>query len=430
MLNFFKKSSQDKLIRNNFIFFAGSTASGFLNYLFYPILGRLMRVEDFGEVQFLVSLFAQLTIIFSVFGFITVNLVSNSKKGDRLYILTELQRIVIFTTSVMVVLVAFTSPWLEHIFKFKSFVPFIVLAILMLVSVFFLFRNSFLQGKHDFKSVSILGIVNAAGKIIFAAILVMLGFGTIGAILGLLAAQLLALVYAIYKTKNESPFKKSNIPFFTSAKNFITGKAELKRELHYGVFIFALLLSVTVLYTADVLIVKRFFSPQEAGQYSGIATVARIIFFATGSIAGVLLPSIKKKNTNQENKKILKKSFLLFFLIGLPIFIIFIFFPRFITTLLLGEKFAFFSNLLPLLSFSIFMTSLINLIFTYHIALRRYLVFIFAVAGVGLALLLSAFRHNNITAVITNFVAGNIFILAALVCLAIYWRVRSNYEKS
>jgi len=430
LLNFLKKISKDKLVKDNFIFFVGSMAIGFLSYLFYPIIGRLMRVEDFGEVQFLISLFAQLTIIFSVFGFITVNIVSNSKKRDKLYILTELQRIVIFTTSIIFVLIIFASPWLGHIFKFRSFYPFIILAVLMLTSVFFLFRNSFLQGKHDFKSVSILGILNAAGKILFAVILIIIGFGTFGAILGLLIAQLLALVYAIYKTKKELPFRRSDIPFFTSARSFIAGKTKLKKELHYGIFIFALLISITILYTADVLIVKRVFSPYEAGQYSGIAAVARIIFFAAGSIAGVLLPSIKKKNTKDENRKILKKSFILFFLVSVPIFVFFVFFPRFVITLLFGEKFALFSCLLPLLSFSIFMTSFLNLIFIYCIALRRYFVAVFAVTGAGLTLLLSVFKHNSITAVITNFVIGNIFILAALALMVIYLQMRNNHEKS
>ena len=68
-----KKLIKDDFLKNNAIFFIGSMAVAVLNYLYHPILGRMMSVEDFGEVQSLISLFIQLSIFMGVFNIITVN---------------------------------------------------------------------------------------------------------------------------------------------------------------------------------------------------------------------------------------------------------------------------------------------------------------------------------------------------------------------
>jgi O-antigen/teichoic acid export membrane protein len=39
------------LVRHNLIFFVGTLAIAVFNYLYYPIVGRLVTVSDFGEIQ-------------------------------------------------------------------------------------------------------------------------------------------------------------------------------------------------------------------------------------------------------------------------------------------------------------------------------------------------------------------------------------------
>ncbi len=73
---------------------------------------------------------------------------------------------------------------------------------------------------------------------------------------------------------------------------------------------------VSLLSVADVLIIKHYFDAETTGLYSGIATIARIIFFVTASISGVLLPHIKLTNRVEENLKTLRKAFGIIFVLG------------------------------------------------------------------------------------------------------------------
>ena len=75
--------STSAFLRHNAIFFVGAVAVGALNYLYYPILGRMLNIESFGEVQTLVSLFVQLQIFLTVMSQVTVNVVANYEDEDR-----------------------------------------------------------------------------------------------------------------------------------------------------------------------------------------------------------------------------------------------------------------------------------------------------------------------------------------------------------
>ena len=70
-------------LRNNAIFFAGSVLVGALNYLYYPLIGRLVSPATFGEIQTLVSLFLQFTIFLNVLGMITVNIMANYSNKEK-----------------------------------------------------------------------------------------------------------------------------------------------------------------------------------------------------------------------------------------------------------------------------------------------------------------------------------------------------------
>jgi O-antigen/teichoic acid export membrane protein len=54
---FARQLRSSDFLRQNAILFVGSLAVSVLNYAYYPVLGRLLKVEEFGEVQVLISLF-------------------------------------------------------------------------------------------------------------------------------------------------------------------------------------------------------------------------------------------------------------------------------------------------------------------------------------------------------------------------------------
>ena len=142
----------DSFIRHNAIFFVGSMVVAVLNYLYHPILSRLMDVEHFGEVQLLLSLVAQIGVIMTVFGIIALNIYANTESDshDREDMAGMLHAIALYLMLAIAIGTVVLSPWLAKIFKFSSSWPFVVLAVSFIFIVPIAFRLLFLQAIHDF----------------------------------------------------------------------------------------------------------------------------------------------------------------------------------------------------------------------------------------------------------------------------------------
>src|SRR6478672_10082386 len=196
---FIKQIRESAFLRHNAILFFGSMAVGALNYAYYPILGRLLNVEAYGEVQALVSLFLQLNIFLTVLGQVTVNVVANyddHKEKER--VVFELEKLGLFMAMAGLVVVAAFGWKLKTFFNFESGWPFIIVMCATIASVPLAFRSAFLRGHKKFGATSMANLIGAGGKIILSSGLVLLGWNTGGAIFGLIIAQLIAFVYAAH----------------------------------------------------------------------------------------------------------------------------------------------------------------------------------------------------------------------------------------
>lgn len=167
---------KDEFLKNNAIFFIGSMIVAVLNYLYHPVLSRLMSVQDFGELEVLVAIFTQLGIVFYIFHVLIISAAANSESSaDRKRIICDLEKIAAYITGVIFLLLIGFSSGLKQIFRFSSIYPFFGLALLVFFGIFSAFKNAFLQGVRDFKSASWTGIIYAFFRIVFAAVLVILG---------------------------------------------------------------------------------------------------------------------------------------------------------------------------------------------------------------------------------------------------------------
>ncbi|HSH55623.1 MAG TPA: oligosaccharide flippase family protein [Candidatus Limnocylindrales bacterium] len=394
-------------LRNNLIFFVGSLAVSFLNYLYYPVLGRVLEPAAFGEVQVLISLFTQMTIFITVLSLISTNVVVNESDPQKTrHIVGELEKITLYVALGCLALITTASPLLKSALKFESIVPFIIIGLVLVVSVQLGFRGAYLRGKSDFIASSLQGILASLTKIIASILLVLAGFKTAGAIGGLLAAQIIALIYTGYRAKK-----------LGYQKYPAKGKPEwavLRPQAKYAGLVFTVSLVTTLLYSADVTIIKYLFSPEVAGQYAGMSTVARIVLFLTGSFAVVLLSSVKVGRPPQENSRLLVRSFIITLVLGGAAALVFVLFPVQVIHLLFGAKYDNFAHLLPLLSMAMLAVSLTNLIANYHIALRHYWVLVFVGLGAVVTAILLVLSHATPDAVVRGLVIGTVTMLLGL----------------
>jgi O-antigen/teichoic acid export membrane protein len=406
-MSFAKNLLSDRFFRNNLVFFVGTLIVGALNYAFHPILGRMMSASDYGEVQALLALVVQVGVFQGMFGIVIINIVANGGNDeDKLAVISEIRKVALYSAAVLFIALLVSTVFFKNFLQFDSVWPFFGVAAMVPLSVAITVRSSFLRGRQRFADISVNGILQSGGKLLFAVVLVFIGWKAFGAITGILLAQALSLWHLYDKTKDQLAFE----PFH---KTKLTKK--ISKELVYGIIVLITTSAITFLYSGDVLVVKHFFSPDDAGLYSGVSIVARAIYFLVGPITGVLFASAAISNTRKENTVLLLKSLVIVCAIGGSAAAAFALAPSFVTNLLLGQKYLTYAWLLPKLSLSLFITSVVSLFFMYYLALREYFVVLLALGGVTAIAVLSYFRHADLSSVVSNFIYCGSAILAVFI---------------
>jgi O-antigen/teichoic acid export membrane protein len=410
----FRGLGQSAFFRHNAIFFIGSVGVGALNYLYYPILGRMLPPAAFGEVQTLVSFFLQLSIFLTVLGLVTVNIAANYENVEhRNRVIFDLERIALAVSLILLVLSFIFQTSLQQFFRFDDSLPFVILVLAIVVSVPFTFRGAFVRGRHGFGVSSISNVIASGAKIVLSVALVLAGLGTTGAIWGVTAAQFVALIYIAYWARRMGLVRALDTKW-TSKPNMTL----LVPELKYAGLVLVTSLIITLQFSIDILVVKHYFDARTAGLYAGIATVARIIFFLTGSISQVLMPMVKLKNSSSENHTLFKKSFGLLVITGVPALALFVLAPEVIITILMGHQYAEYANLLPILSVTIFTVAAVNLVVSYYMALRHYAIALVVIAGALVTYILMFTHHATLREVIESLLVGSLSMIVFVAGIA------------
>lgn len=418
----------NQFLRHNTVFFLGSVAVGALNYLYYPVLGRLLAPSSFGEVQTLVSLFLQLSIFLTVLSLVTVNIVANAGSDNaRNEVAHEFERLALVVSFVVFFLTLCLQWKLQGFLQFDSPWPFALLGLALVVTVPFILRGALLRAKQRFGLVSAGNIIAAGAKIVFSVVLVLIGWGTIGAIGGLVIAQVVACIFIARWTF------KLGLHQGQGTKFKLPNMRMLAPELKYGFFVLLGSMAITLQYSLDIIVVKHYFDAHTAGLYAGVSSVARVVFFLTASIAQVLISSVRIREDAKKNTQILFRSLVLLIGLGGPVLLLLIAVPKTIIHVLMGSAYGAMSPLLPRLGVAIFIVSILNLLVSYHLALRRYSVAVAAFLGVLLTYALIAWNHQTPSAVVGSLLTGSVAMLGIyLIWLSVQkvkggliWRTRS-----
>lgn len=403
-------------LRQNAIVFIGSIAVGVINYAYYPIVGRLLEPGSFGEVQALVNLFIQLILFLTVLGQVTVNIVANYSDEDKKQrVILELEKLAFLLSIILTACLAVLSTKLKSFFQFDSSWPFLLLLVSLVVSVPGAFRSAYLRAHKKFVDNAISQLIGSVAKVLFSTLLVLLGLKTSGAIGGLIIAQLLMFGYAATRARKLGFYYPDNRhPFLPNIRILLP-------ELRYALLVLTVSLTTAILSSIDIFVVKHYFDPHTAGEYAAISTVAKIIFFLTSSVSQVLLPSVKLMAPKRENRLFLIKSLaLVIFASGFAV-IFFTVFSKRIVQILMGSKYLAQASLLPQLSLAMLILSIVTVIASYYLALRKYQIAGIVSLGTVAVGWLMLLRHNSLNAIATNLVWGSVATLG----LFTIWRLGS-----
>ena len=415
-----KKIKSDKFLSNSFVFFMGGFLVSLGGYFFHFLMVRMLSVENYGELQSLLAIFAIFGIPMAALSTVLVKYTAHFKaKGEsnKLYSLFSLftNRILLAISIFSVVFFAF-SGYVANFLRLPSVWPVIILGLTFIPAFLSLVNRAIIQGLEKFTSASIIGLAEVAVRILLAFILVKIGWAVNGAIGAIALAGLVGCFFTFLPLKFLFNGERKKEPI------------ETKEIIKYLPPVFLSLLFLTLFYNIDIILVKHFLPAFVAGQYGALALIGHIIFFITGPIVAVMFPMASAAHANNaDSSKIFKKTIALVGLIGSAILLVYFLLPELVIKILIGNKFLPLAGLLGWFGLAMFLYSLIIIFSQYFLSIHQTRVFYFLGLGVLLQTIFIAIWHQNLGQIVGAMNAVMLFTLALL--LIYYGRVKKleNY---
>lgn len=402
-----------KLLKQNLIFFIGTTATASINYLFYPVMGRLLPPNEFGEVQVVLALSMQIAAIFSIVRLIVVREVANADAETSVALTNRIQHFMIQASIAVAAVGLAASPFLARSLQYRSVVPMLLLVVILVLAIIRSPIDGFLRGRQLFTQSAIADLTASVLKLVLAAMLAFIGLSVHGVLTAVIFAMAGSYVFELICARRAGLRKTAN-----KAKEHLSLPV-IKFAVRSLASVGLASMAITILIGLDTVMAKRFFDPETAGLYSGISIISNILFYATISVTGVLFSTVKRRQSQAANRRILFISLALLGVVGSVGMVIFAIWPDFIIKLLLGERYLPLAHVLPYAGGSMLALSCTNLLIMYCIALDVKRVGLVSLLGTSIVVICVIVNHGSIEKLAASFCIGNLLML--IICLV--WMV-------
>lgn len=280
-----RRALHSDFLRHSVLVFGASMAVNVFNYVFNFVLSRRLGVEGFATLSSLVSFIMILSIPASVLTLVIVKYAATFHAANDAPRVRRLSQVLLKWTSIAaivafavgIVLRSDVSSFLR--IPSDAAVP-LCIGILALSFVTPSVR-AVLQGEEDFVRYSISTVLEVLLKVIIAVALVYAGYGVSGAMFGWLLGTSGALIYTIWAV-----LRKHGANADDSVRLALDLRRLLQTTLGVG-FAGGFLVALSFM---DVLLVKHYFEPHQAGLYAAVNLTGKIVLFVAGFVPLVLLP--------------------------------------------------------------------------------------------------------------------------------------------
>lgn len=361
----------------------------FFNYGFHFSMGRLLSVEDYGDLGAINSLINVLAVPCLTVLFVVSKFISTYKAEGDISKMKYLYEFLIKRVSLLGIFafgsIAVASVFLKEYLNMASVVPVIILGI-GVVSMFYLQTiMGVVKGLQKFNAYAINLILYGGLKFLIALVLVYAGFELSGAVSGLSFMPLiLSVVFAIYLNSLFKGQKKHVIPLG-------------KKMLRYGIFVFVANAILMGLVFSDILIAPSFFNDFDMGLYASAGTIGRTVFFIPATIVLALFPMVAEGYAKKAGTRgALIKGLSLALGLGLLVSMVFYIWGEQIILLVYGARYNGAGIILNYYGFALIPISLINVFMNYELAKERYYFVLIMLVALLMQISLMFLYHDSL----------------------------------
>ena len=417
MGKFLKMLTTHPLMRASAVVFAGSMISNVGSYLYHLLTGRILGPAGYGELSSLISLLYIFGVPITVLSTVLIKYFSQCKAHDSpgeakdLYI-----RIVQILGKISIgafMLFVIATPFIGSFLNLTSSRSLIWIGIGFALSLFATVNGSVMQGFQMFIWVSVYAALGMLVKLLISTPLAYLGVEW--TIIGSLIASVVVLGVFFFPIR---------FVFQAPRKQFPLTKKEL---FLFSIPTFLTLLGLTSLYSMDIVLARHFLTAQESGLYSAVATLGKVIFYASSAVITVLFPVLSERTAKKEPVgKILAIALSIVSVISIGVTLVYFFVPNLVMHLLFGASYSGAASYLGLFAIFISLYSLGNVFVLTCLAINKLLIWVITICAAMTQIVLISLFHRTIMDIISvNIMVTTIFVLLVY----IYYRYGKHMKE-
>ncbi len=337
-----------EIARNNIIFVLGGIIASVIGFFTSIILARLLGPLGFGFYSFVLTAVG----FFVIFTYVitggsltryTANFLSKKEYGKINYLIRFLTKYhLLFSIVVGGILILFPFEISVFIFNKPELSLLVQIAgVILIFTSMADFLTEFLLGVKDFKYITLFKILDKTLKFLFPLILVLLGFGYLGAVGGLVIASILSIIFILLLFRKYSFILKSKI-----------SKINKKNILNFGFWSFLSNASVGIFMTVDSFMISILRSVEELGFYriANTWTFALVTFVPISGF--VIYPYFSGKQSKETLNKTFSNSVRYSLMLILPMAFLLSAFSESVINLFYGLEYSGSIEVLSILSFA------------------------------------------------------------------------------
>jgi O-antigen/teichoic acid export membrane protein len=270
----------DGLIQHNLVVAAGTLSAGFLGFAFQALIAHRLAPGDYAAVFAVVTFLTLVGLPASALTLVMAREASQDRAightASSAALLRFGNRALLFLGSAVALILALFSPALGTFLNISTGLI-LVAAVSIPPTLALPMILGELQGEQRFLALSALSVGQASLKLIGAIGLGII-YGPAGVIGGIAFASLATYLIGLLLVRRKLGIK--------------VGPQWMRPVVPYLALMLISTLALSLLLSADVLLVKHFFAGRQAGVYAAVAALGRAIFWAAAGVAAVLFPKL------------------------------------------------------------------------------------------------------------------------------------------
>ena len=345
------------VLTGSVVMLLGSGIVSAVNFGYNVVMARYLGPADFGQVSAIATLLMIASALTISFQLVCAKFVARNESAwaKSKVFNSLLTRAWIAGAAVALALFFLREPlsiWLK--LPTNSLIT--LLAVAVAFSLPMGVKRGGLQGLCEFRALSLNFIVEAAAKFLVAVGIIYMGFGMLGAVGAITASVMAAYLFMPVR--------------FAAEEVAPAGTQCVPASFREGMQAIVFSVGQVIINNVDILLVKLFFDPRQAGLYAAVALVGRLLYFASWQIVSAMFPISAAAKPDEKASKVLFTPMLMVSGITLVFGVILWFAPRFVITTVFGQEFLQASSLFGLYAVATGLYALSVVLMTYEMSRR------------------------------------------------------------